>query len=364
MKRRRPLGPANTGVRKAWRQRHFPAPVQRNVPYSRQWNVQKSHPASVCGSDRQAGCAGSPLMAQQLTAGGQPLNAMTVDVEDYFQVSAFEPYVQRSSWPHIAGRVERNMDVILAMFAAADIKATFFTLGWIARRYPEMVRRIVDEGHELASHGWEHVKVSRQTRAQFGSDIQRTRELLEDISGSAVKGYRAASFSITRETDWAHDVLLEAGYLYSSSIAPITHDHYGIPDAPRFAHTRGNPGLPEIPVSTVRLAGRNVACGGGGWFRLYPYAVTRWAIRRVNNRDARPCVFYFHPWEIDPGQPRQPALDFTTRFRHYVGLAGTQSKIQALLGDFQWGRMDDIFLSAQTGASPADGRPEPAVRPN
>ncbi len=260
-----------------------------------------------------------------------------------FQVSAFEPYVLRKDWGKFELRVEKNTDRILDMFSEADVKATFFVLGWVASKYPEMIKRIVDEGHELASHGWEHVRVFNQTREQFGADVRRTRHFLEDMGGVSVKGYRAASFSINGANEWAHDELQEAGYLYSSSIAPINHDQYGIPGAPRFKHQRGSKGILEVPVSTVVIAGRNVPCGGG-WFRLYPYALSNWAINQVNLLDHKPFVFYFHPWEIDPDQPRQVDLDWKTRFRHYVNLSRTEEKVKSLLYGFAWNRMDVIFL--------------------
>lgn len=279
--------------------------------------------------------------------GASPVtNAMTVDVEDYFQVSAFEPHVSREHWHSHPCRVEANTDRILELFAASDVKATFFTLGWVAERYPGLVRRIVDNGHELASHGWQHIRVSAQTAAEFRADITRTRQLLEDTGGQAVKGYRAASYSIgASEAPWAWNALAEAGYRYSSSIVPIRHDHYGIPDAPRFAFQAIEGRLLEVPITTVALAGRNLNCGGGGWFRLFPYAFSRWALNRVNAQEHQAGIFYFHPWEIDPQQPRPEGLGVKTRFRHYLNLHRTYGRLQRLLGDFRWGRMDDIFLA-------------------
>ena len=219
---------------------------------------------------------------------GQPgspavINAMTVDVEDYFQVSAFEPHLDRKDWNDHPCRVEANTERILELFAAHNVRGTFFTLGWVAERYPGLVRKIVDNGHELASHGWEHIRVSTQTPAEFRADATRTRKQLEDIGGQAVKGYRAASYSIGASETWAWNELAEAGYRYSSSIVPIRHDHYGIPDAPRFAFQAIEGRLLEIPITTVALAGRNLNCGGGGWFRLFPYAFSRWALNRVNH---------------------------------------------------------------------------------
>ena len=273
------------------------------------------------------------------------VNAMTVDVEDYFQVSAFESVVARDNWDQLSCRVEQNTDRILELFDGHDVKATFFMLGWVAERYPALVRRIVDTGHELASHGYSHVRVTRQKPQEFSEDIGKTRKLLEDTAGCQVKGYRAASYSIVRETLWAHDLLQEAGYRYSSSVYPIHHDLYGIPDAPRFAYRHREDGLLEIPVTTVSLFNHNLPCGGGGYFRLLPYRLSRWAMQRVNGTDRMPCVFYFHPWEIDPDQPRQSGISGKTRFRHYLNLRRMTTRIERLLDDFCWGRMDSVFLA-------------------
>jgi len=275
-----------------------------------------------------------------------PVNAMSVDVEDYFQVSAFESSVPRDQWERFPSRVEANVDRILGLFEAAGVSATFFTLGCVAERLPAMVRRIVEGGHELASHGWSHVRVTQQDPQAFRQDVQRTRALLEDLSGQTVKGYRAASYSIGSRNLWALAVLEECGYAYSSSIFPIRHDLYGMPEAPRFPfHPNGSDFL-EIPVTTVVIGGRNLPCSGGGWFRLLPYAASRWAMRRVNRRDASPCVFYFHPWEIDPDQPRVPGIPAKARFRHYLNLGRTEGRLRRLLADFAWGRMDHTFLGA------------------
>jgi len=273
------------------------------------------------------------------------VNAMTVDVEDYFQVSAFEGVVARGDWDRLPCRVEHNTDHILELFDGHDVMATFFMLGWVAERYPGLVRRIVDAGHELASHGYSHVRVTRQQPQAFAEDVSRTRKLLEDTAGCSVQGYRAASYSIVKETLWAHDLLQEAGYRYSSSVYPIHHDLYGIPDAPRFAYRHRDGGLLEIPVTTVSLFSHNLPCGGGGYFRLLPYRVSRWAMQRVNRADRMPCVFYFHPWEIDPAQPRQAGIGAKTRFRHYLNLGRMQARIARLLDDFSWDRMDNVFLS-------------------
>lgn len=277
----------------------------------------------------------------------QPLlrNAMTIDVEDYFQVSAFAPYIRREEWDRKECRVERNVDRILALLDESGTHATFFTLGWVAERYPALVRRIVDGGHELASHGYGHERASDLSPQAFHADISRAKALLEDIGGQAVQGYRAPSFSIGEGNLWAFDVLLEAGYRYSSSVYPIQHDHYGMPDSPRFAYPVRE-GLLEVPVTTLRLGGRNLPSSGGGYFRLLPYAVSRWLIEQVNRRDGQSAVFYFHPWEIDAEQPRIPGIDAKTRFRHYVNIARTQARIAQLLKDFAWGRMDEIFLGS------------------
>jgi polysaccharide deacetylase family protein (PEP-CTERM system associated) len=278
-----------------------------------------------------------------------PRNAMTVDVEDYYQVSAFERYVSRDDWSSQESRVERNMHRILDMFSEHDVKATFFTLGWIAERHPQMVRRLVEEGHELASHGWSHVRVTQQQPDEFRDDVTRTKALLEDVGGVEVKGYRAASYSIGKDNLWALDELRAAGYRYSSSIFPIRHDLYGMPDAPRFAFRPGDDDFLEFPVTTVALAGRNLPCAGGGWFRLLPYGITRWALQRVNQREGQSAIFYFHPWEIDPDQPRREGLDRRTRFRHYLNLARTERRLRRLLDDFPWGRMDDVLFHPHQG---------------
>lgn len=271
-------------------------------------------------------------------------NAMTVDVEDYFQVSAFAPYINRTDWDSRECRVERNIHAILEMLAAHHTHATFFTLGWIAERYPQLVRHIVDNGHELASHGYAHQRASEQTPEVFFDDIDRAKKMLEDLSGQEVQGYRAPSFSIGKGNLWAYDTLLEAGYRYSSSIYPIAHDHYGMPDSPRFAY-EVRPGLTEIPITTVRLLKRNFPSSGGGYFRLLPYSVSRWLLQHVNTHDQQPGIFYFHPWEIDPGQPRIAGINRRTRFRHYVNIGQTQARLNRLLADFKWGRVDHLYMN-------------------
>jgi polysaccharide deacetylase family protein (PEP-CTERM system associated) len=273
------------------------------------------------------------------------INAMTVDVEDYFQVSAFENHIDRSEWDRHECRVEQNVDRILALFDQYDVKATFFTLGWLAERYPNMVRRIVDQGHELASHGWDHRRVTSLTPDEFRHDIERSKSILETISGSKISGYRAPSYSIGESNLWALDILNEQGFEYSSSIVPIKHDHYGMPGASRFAHWQSNGKLLEIPVSTTVLLGKNINCGGGGWFRLFPYAFSRWALNRINQDEQQPGIFYFHPWEIDPEQPRIESVGGKTKFRHYLNLSRMYPRLEQLLKDFEWGRMDDVFLN-------------------
>ena len=269
-------------------------------------------------------------------------NALSVDVEDYFQVSALAPHIDRASWDSRPCRVERNVQRLLELFEKRGAQATFFTLGWVAERYPQLVRDIVAGGHELASHGYGHLRASDQTPEEFRQDLLRAKGMLEDIAGRPVIGYRAPSFSIGYSNPWAFDVLVETGHLYSSSVYPVKHDHYGMPDAPRFPYA-ARPGFTEIPVTTTRLFGRNLPGGGGGYFRLAPYALSRWALRRVNRLDQRPAIFYFHPWEIDPDQPRVPGTSLKTRFRHYVNLDKTEARLDRLLGDFRWGRVDEVY---------------------
>jgi polysaccharide deacetylase family protein (PEP-CTERM system associated) len=274
---------------------------------------------------------------------GQITNALTIDVEDYFQVSAFSPYIARADWEARECRVERNVDRILALLDEHDTQATFFTLGWIAERYPSLVRRIAAQGHEVASHGYGHERASDLSEAAFSADIQRAKGILEDLTGSEAAGYRAPSFSIGVSNLWAFECLARAGHRYSSSIYPIRHDHYGMPDAPRFVH-RAAEGLIEIPITTLRLFNRNLPSSGGGYFRLLPYALSRWMLRRVNAEDGESAVFYFHPWEIDVHQPRIDGIDARTRFRHYLNIHRMEQRLDSLLGDFHWGRMDRLFL--------------------
>ena len=274
---------------------------------------------------------------------GPIVNALTVDVEDYFQVSAFEPHIARSDWDTLPCRVEANVDRILGLLDDHGAHATFFTLGWVAERYPALVRRVADAGHEVASHGSAHRRAHEQPRDEFEDDIARAKALLEDVTGMPVQGYRAPSFSVGPSNAWAFDCIASAGYRYSSSVYPIRHDHYGAPQSPRFPH-EVTPGLIELPVATVRMLNSNWPAGGGGYFRLLPYEVSRWSIARINSVDRQPAMFYFHPWELDPGQPRVAGVSAKTRFRHYLNLGRTEARLTRLLRDFRWDRVDRVFL--------------------
>ncbi|HEY0424861.1 MAG TPA: XrtA system polysaccharide deacetylase [Rhodopila sp.] len=270
-------------------------------------------------------------------------NAMTVDVEDYFQVQAFAHCIRRQDWGRFPRRVDFNTNRVLDQFGAAGVKATFFTLGWVAERFPALIRRIVEDGHELASHGWDHTRVDSQHSEAFREDIRRTRALLEDTGGVRVTGYRAATFSMGAQTMWAYPILRQEGYLYSSSINPIAHDLYGMPDAPRVPFRPQADGVMEIPMTTVRLAGRNWPCSGGGYFRLLPTALYRSGLRWVNQREGQPGIFYFHPWEVDPGQPRISNAGWKSRLRHYTNLSRMARDVDKLLRDFAWDRMDRVY---------------------
>jgi len=270
-------------------------------------------------------------------------NALTVDVEDYFQVQALAGSVPRTAWEDMPRRVEANTERLLAAFDRAGVHATFFTLGWVAERHPALIARIVAGGHELASHGYGHERVDRMAPAAFRADVGRTKKLLEDAGGVAVVGYRAPTFSLNARTPWAFAVLAEQGYRYSSSVYPVKHDLYGTPDAPRFPYRPDAGPLWEIPLTTLRLRGRNFPCSGGGWFRVLPYPVFRLGLSRFNRTEARAGVFYTHPWEYDPEQPSVRGLSALSRFRHYVNLSRTAGRLQRLLDDFAWDRMDRVF---------------------
>lgn len=268
---------------------------------------------------------------------------MTVDVEDYFQVEAFARTVPRDSWDGFERRVEASTDRILAQFDRAGVVGTFFTLGWVAERHPALVRRIVAAGHELASHGHGHARVATLSPEEFRQDLIRAKHLLEDIGGVAIAGYRAPTFSIGPATPWAYAILAETGHRYSSSIYPVRHDLYGAPDAPRFIHAVADGALWEVPMTTLHLGGQNLPCAGGGYFRLLPYAVFRRMLATYHRTERRGGMFYTHPWEVDPGQPRIAGAGRLSRFRHYLNLGRTASRLERLLRDFAWGRMDQVF---------------------
>lgn len=273
------------------------------------------------------------------------VNAMSVDVEEHFQVHAFAGQIARADWPSHESRVERNTERVLQIFAERGVRATFFVLGWVAERHPALIRRIVAEGHELGSHGYCHIRADQQAPEEFREDIRRTKGLLEDAGGVRVEGYRAASFSINKRNWWAFDVLADEGYRYSSSVFPVHHDQYGVPDAPRdpFVPSPDARGLVELPMSTVRMFGQNMPCSGGGYFRLFPYLLFQQAVRRLNNGENRPCMFYFHPWEIDPDQPRIQGAPLKSRLRHYTNLKRMEAKLRRLLGEFSWDRVDRVY---------------------
>jgi polysaccharide deacetylase family protein (PEP-CTERM system associated) len=281
-------------------------------------------------------------------------NALSVDVEDWFQVGAFEKTIARSDWDSLDHRVDRNTDAVLALLDDAGVKATFFTLGWVAERYPALIRRIVDGGHEIASHGYDHQRVFNFSPVRFRADLRMARDLIENASGCRVTGYRAPSFSIDTRTPWAHPILAEEGYAYSSSVAPVAHDHYGWPDSPRFAWAPvAGSAMIELPVTTAKLAGRTLAAGGGGFFRLLPYAFSRWAIRQVNHNEQRPAIIYFHPWEVDPDQPYVADAPLRSRVRHYINLRTMVDKLRRLTKEFQWCRVDELVASQSAQVVPA-----------
>mgnify|MGYP005818798535 FL=1 len=271
------------------------------------------------------------------------LNAMSVDIEDWFQVGAFETVIDRGDWDQLEHRVEQNTQEVLALFDEAGIKATFFILGWVAERYPALMRQIVAAGHEIANHGYDHARVFTLSPDQFRADLDRSRKLLEDSSGQKVIGYRAPSFSIDQRTPWAHEILAEQGYAYSSSVAPIRHDHYGWAGSPRFAWKPvPQSGIIELPVTTVKLGNRILAAGGGGFFRLLPYALYERSIRKMQRDDGHGAIFYFHPWEIDPEQPRVKDAPIRSKLRHYTNLQGMRAKLLRAGQDFKWGRVDEL----------------------
>ncbi|MBD0427190.1 DUF3473 domain-containing protein [Aquisalinus flavus] len=285
--------------------------------------------------------AAGPDRSIAQTAG---IHAMSVDVEDYFQVWALSSVIDRDTWDSYSLRVEDTTRRVLDLFARTGTTATFFTLGWVAERCPALMRDIVDAGHEVGSHGYEHIKVFDQTPDQFRTDVVKTKTILEDVTGKPVNGYRAAGFSIDDRTPWAFEILAAAGHLYSSSVHPIMHDHYGMPEAPRQAwHPVDGAGFVEIPVSTVDAWGRRFSCAGGGWFRLLPYAWSHHLLTRLIEGEGGAAVFYFHPWEIDPGQPRIDGISARSRLRHYTNLDRMEAKLEKLLTRYPWRRMDEVF---------------------
>ncbi len=284
-------------------------------------------------------------------AGTGFVNAMTIDIEDYFQVEAFAGTINRGDWERLPRRVERNTARLLDLLAEAEAQATFFTLGWVAQRHPALIRRIVAEGHELASHGGDHLRVDRQSPQSFRADVRQSRHLLEDLGGVGVSGYRAPTFSIGRHSPWAHEILLEEGYRYSSSVYPLQSDLYGCPGAPRTAFAP-IAGLIEAPLTVVRLLGLDIPASGGGYFRLFPYAASRWLLARANRVTRAPAIFYVHPWEIDPDQPRQSQAPLRSRLRHYLNLGRNEARLRRLLRDFAWTRMDRLLLGAESGPFP------------
>lgn len=261
-------------------------------------------------------------------------NYLTIDVEDYFQVSAFEKNINVDQWEGLESRVVSNTDCILETLDEFGVKATFFIVGWVAEKYPELVRSIRRRGHPIGCHSYLHQKVYTLTPAAFREDTYKAKSLLEDIAGQPVLGYRAPSYSITRKSLWALEILADLGFTYDSSIFPIVHDNYGIPHSPRFPYPHQHVNLYEYPISTAMILGRTVPVSGGGYFRLFPYWFTRWALDSINTKEGQPFVFYLHPWEVDPDQPRIEHASLLSRFRHYNNLAKTQKRFKRLLKDF------------------------------
>lgn len=285
------------------------------------------------------------------------LNAISVDVEDYFHASAFDRVVPRASWDEYESRVEANTHRLLDLFDEQKVRGTFFVLGWVAKKFPSLVRDIASRGHELASHGFHHQLVYMLTPAQFRDDIRRAKVAIEQAAGVRVRGYRAPSFSIIRSSLWALDVLIDEGHTYDASIFPIHHDRYGIADAPRASHLIQRPAgsIVELPASTVRIGSTNYPIAGGGYFRLFPYAATKWGISRVNTRDGEPVVLYLHPWEVDPDQPRLKASR-TTQLRHHVGMNTTMDKLRQVTTDFSFGPIIDVLDACARRAVPSTAR--------
>ncbi|MBM9616723.1 DUF3473 domain-containing protein [Desulfobulbus rhabdoformis] len=263
------------------------------------------------------------------------INYLSIDVEDYFQVSAFENVIKSKKWETMEQRIEKNMETILNILHEHSVHATFFVVGWVAQKYPLLVKKINQQGHALGCHSYWHRKVYDLTQDEFREDTQKTKDILEDIIGQPIYGYRAPSYSVTKESLWAIDILKELGFRYDSSIFPIHHDRYGIPDAPRFPYYHAN-GLLEYPLSTLALCGQRLPIAGGGYFRLFPYRFSRWALKKINRQEGKPFVFYLHPWEVDPDQPRVHAASNLSKFRHYNQLHKTKSRFTQLLQDFKF----------------------------
>jgi polysaccharide deacetylase family protein (PEP-CTERM system associated) len=278
-------------------------------------------------------------------------NAMTIDVEDYFQVEAFASTIDRGDWESLPRRVERNTERLLQILAESNVKATFFILGWVAERHPELVRRVVVGGHELASHGFGHLRAAQQSPVEFRDDVRRSKRVLEDLGGVPVCGYRAPTFSIGGASNWAHAILAEEGYCYSSSVYPVKRDLYGTPEAPRTPFSPV-PGMLEIPLTALRLLGVDIPASGGGYFRLLPYPVSRALLHHARRVNDSPAIFYLHPWEIDAEQPRHKAAPWKSRFRHYLNLDRTEPRLRRLLRHFTWTRMDRLFLGDDRGPFP------------
>jgi len=270
---------------------------------------------------------------------------MTVDVEDYFHVSAFENTIEKSNWDNMPLRVEHNTYRLLEIFEKQNVKSTFFVLGWVAKRCPELIKAIVEQGHEIASHGYSHQRATEMTRAEFTEDVEQSKKILEDVSGTQILGYRAPSFSVNDSNTWIYDVLVELGFKYSSSTYPINHDLYGVPEWPRFAYQREE-GILEIPVPTIRKKEVNTGIGGGGYFRLYPYWLSKRRIDKFHQQEQQPYSFYFHPWEIDPQQPRVKDAPLKSKIRHYINLSAMEGKLEKLLQDYQWSTMKDVYLKS------------------
>ena len=282
-------------------------------------------------------------------------NALTVDVEDYFHVAALAPNIHRDSWASRESRVVGNTQKLLAIFEQFDVRGTFFVLGWVAERHPQLVRDIAARGHEIACHGYSHRLVYEQSPEEFYAETLRAKNLLEEITGSAVVGYRAASYSIVRESLWALDILVELGFAYDSSIFPVRHDRYGIPNAERIPHrlaTLNGKSIVEWPLATARILGCRFPVAGGGYFRLLPYWLSRWGLASINRRESQPFIFYLHPWEVDPEQPRVSA-SWLSRFRHYTNLGKCEERLRRLLGEFRFGGARDGLV--QLGLLPRTG---------